>query len=87
MALNTVSGLATDVTISGFETADRLVINGLGGDDVIVVQERRLSQIYRLVWRDDVAAPGCAPLGKSAMDCDLALCLMSATHLSSSPNA
>ncbi len=24
-------------------------------------------------WRDDVAAPGCAPLGKSAMDCDLAL--------------
>jgi Ca2+-binding RTX toxin-like protein len=32
----TVSGLATDVTISGFEAAnDRLVINGLGGDDVI----------------------------------------------------
>jgi Ca2+-binding RTX toxin-like protein len=31
----TVSGLATDVTISGFETTDRLVINGLGGDDVI----------------------------------------------------
>jgi Ca2+-binding RTX toxin-like protein len=31
----TVSGLATDVTISGFDTNDRLVINGLGGDDVI----------------------------------------------------
>jgi Ca2+-binding RTX toxin-like protein len=32
----TVSGLATDVTISGFEAAnDRIVINGLGGDDVI----------------------------------------------------
>jgi Ca2+-binding RTX toxin-like protein len=32
----TVSGLATDVTITGFEAAnDRLVINGLGGDDVI----------------------------------------------------
>ena len=31
----TVSGLATDVTISGFDTHDRLVINGLGGDDVI----------------------------------------------------
>ena len=30
-----VSGLATDVTISGFEATDRLVINGLGGDDVI----------------------------------------------------
>jgi Ca2+-binding RTX toxin-like protein len=33
----TVSGLATDVTITGFEANnDRLVINGLGGDDVIV---------------------------------------------------
>jgi len=32
----TVSGLATDVTITGFEAAnDRIVINGLGGDDVI----------------------------------------------------
>jgi len=31
----TVSGLATDVTISGFDANDRLVINGLGGDDVI----------------------------------------------------
>jgi Ca2+-binding RTX toxin-like protein len=31
----TVSGLATDVTITGFEATDRLVINGLGGDDVI----------------------------------------------------
>jgi Ca2+-binding RTX toxin-like protein len=31
----TVSGLATDVTISGFEANDRIVINGLGGDDVI----------------------------------------------------
>ncbi len=30
-----VSGLATDVTISGFESTDHLVINGLGGDDVI----------------------------------------------------
>ena len=34
--LITVSGLAATVTISGFEAAtDRLVINGLGGDDVI----------------------------------------------------
>jgi Ca2+-binding RTX toxin-like protein len=32
----TVSGLPTTVTISGFEAAnDRIVINGLGGDDVI----------------------------------------------------
>jgi Ca2+-binding RTX toxin-like protein len=31
----TVSGLATDVTITGFEAGDRIVINGLGGDDVI----------------------------------------------------
>ena len=30
-----VSGLATDVTISGFDANDRIVINGLGGDDVI----------------------------------------------------
>jgi Ca2+-binding RTX toxin-like protein len=32
----TVLGLATDVTISGFDSNDRLVINGLGGDDVII---------------------------------------------------
>ena len=31
----TVSGLAATVTISGFEANDRIVINGLGGDDVI----------------------------------------------------
>jgi Ca2+-binding RTX toxin-like protein len=31
----TVSGLATDVTITGFEANDRIVVNGLGGDDVI----------------------------------------------------
>jgi Ca2+-binding RTX toxin-like protein len=31
----TVSGLAAEVTISGFEATDRIVINGLGGDDVI----------------------------------------------------
>jgi Ca2+-binding RTX toxin-like protein len=32
----TVSGLATNVTITGFDAnTDRLVINGLGGDDVI----------------------------------------------------
>jgi Ca2+-binding RTX toxin-like protein len=31
----TVKGLASDVTISGFEATDKLVINGLGGDDVI----------------------------------------------------
>ena len=31
----TVSGLATDVTITGFDANDRIVINGLGGDDVI----------------------------------------------------
>jgi Ca2+-binding RTX toxin-like protein len=31
----TVSGLAATVTISGFEATDRLVINGLGGDDAI----------------------------------------------------
>src|SRR5262249_50526470 len=31
-----VTGLATEVTISGFDAAlDRIVINGLGGDDVI----------------------------------------------------
>ena len=33
--LVTVSGLAAKVTISGFEANDRIVINGLGGDDVI----------------------------------------------------
>jgi Ca2+-binding RTX toxin-like protein len=32
----TVSGLAANVTISGFEPNDRIVINGLGGDDVIL---------------------------------------------------
>jgi Ca2+-binding RTX toxin-like protein len=31
----TVSGLAALVTISGFEATDRIVINGLAGDDVI----------------------------------------------------
>ena len=31
----TVSGLATTVTISHFDANDRIVINGLGGDDVI----------------------------------------------------
>jgi Ca2+-binding RTX toxin-like protein len=31
----TVSGLAAAVTISGFEATDRIVINGLAGDDVI----------------------------------------------------
>jgi Ca2+-binding RTX toxin-like protein len=32
----TVSGLATDITIAGFDAnVDHLVINGLGGDDVI----------------------------------------------------
>jgi Ca2+-binding RTX toxin-like protein len=31
----TVSGLASDVTITNFEANDRLVINGLGGNDVI----------------------------------------------------
>ncbi len=31
----TVSGLAAEVTISNFEANDRIVINGLGGDDVI----------------------------------------------------
>jgi len=31
----TVSGLATDVTITGFDATDHIVINGLGGDDVI----------------------------------------------------
>jgi Ca2+-binding RTX toxin-like protein len=31
----TVSGLPETVTISGFEANDRIVINGLGGDDVI----------------------------------------------------
>jgi Ca2+-binding RTX toxin-like protein len=30
-----VTGLATDVTITGFEATDHLVINGLGGDDII----------------------------------------------------
>jgi Ca2+-binding RTX toxin-like protein len=31
----TISGLGTDVTISGFDADDQIVINGLGGDDVI----------------------------------------------------
>jgi Ca2+-binding RTX toxin-like protein len=31
----TVSGLASEVKISGFDANDRIVINGLGGDDVI----------------------------------------------------
>ena len=31
----TVSGLASEVKISGMDANDRLVINGLGGDDVI----------------------------------------------------
>jgi Ca2+-binding RTX toxin-like protein len=32
----TVSGLAAKVTISNFDANDRLVINGLGGDDIII---------------------------------------------------
>ena len=32
----TVSGLASAVTVVNFEAADRIVINGLGGDDAIV---------------------------------------------------
>ncbi|HEY2424416.1 MAG TPA: calcium-binding protein [Pseudolabrys sp.] len=32
----TVTGLAKEVTISNFDTNDRIVINGLGGDDAIV---------------------------------------------------
>jgi len=31
----TVSGLAAQVTISGFEATDQIIINGLGGNDVI----------------------------------------------------
>jgi Ca2+-binding RTX toxin-like protein len=31
----TVSGLSAEVTITGFEANDRIVINGLGGDDII----------------------------------------------------
>jgi len=31
----TITGLASEVKISGFDANDRLVINGLGGDDVI----------------------------------------------------
>jgi Ca2+-binding RTX toxin-like protein len=31
----TVTGLAEDVTITNFDANDRIVINGLGGDDVI----------------------------------------------------
>lgn len=31
----TITGLASDVTISHFEADDRVIINGLGGDDVI----------------------------------------------------
>ena len=31
----TITGLASEVTISNFEATDRLVINGLAGDDVI----------------------------------------------------
>ena len=31
----TVSGLAAEVTITGFEATDRIVINGLSGDDVV----------------------------------------------------
>ena len=31
----TVSGLGSTVNISGFDANDRIVINGLGGDDVI----------------------------------------------------
>jgi Ca2+-binding RTX toxin-like protein len=31
----TVSGLATTVTIANFDANDRIVINGLGGDDVV----------------------------------------------------
>jgi hypothetical protein len=30
-----VTGLSATVTITGFEAIDRLVINGLGGNDVI----------------------------------------------------
>jgi Ca2+-binding RTX toxin-like protein len=31
----TVAGLATEVTIANFDASDRIVINGLGGDDII----------------------------------------------------
>ena len=30
-----MTGLATDVTITNFDANDRIVINGLGGDDII----------------------------------------------------
>ena len=30
-----VTGLSAAVTITGFEATDRIVINGLGGDDII----------------------------------------------------
>jgi Ca2+-binding RTX toxin-like protein len=31
----TVTGLAAEVTITGFDAFDRLIINGLAGDDVV----------------------------------------------------
>jgi Ca2+-binding RTX toxin-like protein len=34
----TISGLAATVTITGFEATDRLVINGLAGDDVVIAE-------------------------------------------------
>jgi len=41
----TVTGLATDVTISGFDADDKIVINGLGGDDVIEASGLRGMQL------------------------------------------
>ena len=43
----TISRLATDVTITGFEATDRIVINGLGGDDII--EATGLGNAMRLV--------------------------------------
>ena len=50
----TVSGLAATVTITGADAADdRLVINGLGGDDVIVASRahRHSAHRKRRRWR------------------------------------
>ena len=60
--LITVSGLAATVTISGFETTDNLVIDGLGGDDVIQASE--FSGIHLTANGgdgDDVILGGTAP--------------------------
>ncbi len=48
----TVSGLAAEVNISGFESTDRIVIKGLDGSDVIDASELGTAMLFTVDGRD-----------------------------------